>query len=103
MSVRQFTIDNYVSIEFDPFGFSIKDFRDGMHLSRHNSSSRLYPFTEPESTHAHAHASAYVTISPFQFWHERLGHPGRPVMDFLCSHKFIACNKNASDLICHAC
>jgi hypothetical protein len=25
LSVHQFTIDNLVSIEFDPFGFSIKD------------------------------------------------------------------------------
>ncbi|KAK1415156.1 hypothetical protein QVD17_30928 [Tagetes erecta] len=99
VSVRKFATDNFVSVEFDPFGFSIKNFRDGMHLSRHNSSSQLYPFTTPES----ASASAYVITTPTQFWHERLGHPGRPVMDFLCSNKLIACNKPTLDLVCHAC
>jgi hypothetical protein len=29
VSVRKFTIDNDVSVEFDPFGFSVKDFQTG--------------------------------------------------------------------------
>lgn len=45
--VRKVTIDNKVSIEFDPFGFSLKDLKDGQLLSRHNSSGDMYPFTPP--------------------------------------------------------
>ncbi|KAJ0568579.1 hypothetical protein HanIR_Chr06g0297791 [Helianthus annuus] len=45
ISMRKFNTDNYTSIEFDPFRFSVKDFKDGMILSRHNSTSNLYPLT----------------------------------------------------------
>jgi hypothetical protein len=42
LSVRQFTIDNLVSIEFDPFGFSIKDLHTGHVIKRCSSSGPLY-------------------------------------------------------------
>lgn len=45
VSSRKFTIDNDVSVEFDPFGFSVKDFQIGMHLIRYNNSGDLYPLT----------------------------------------------------------
>jgi len=45
VSVRKFTIDNEVSVEFDSFGFSVKDFQTGMPLMRCNSSGDLYPLT----------------------------------------------------------
>ncbi|KAD3640471.1 hypothetical protein E3N88_29694 [Mikania micrantha] len=96
ISVRKFITDNWVSVEFDPFGFSVKDFQDGRILSRHNSSSHLYPLT-PNNT-----ASAFVTTSSTTFWHDRLGHPGAPIMDFLSSTQFISCNKSSSSF-CSTC
>lgn len=44
LSVRKFTIDNQASVEFDPYGFSIKDLKTGALLSRHDSMGDLYPF-----------------------------------------------------------
>ncbi|XP_071674368.1 uncharacterized protein [Lolium perenne] len=44
ISVRQFTRDNLVSIEFDPFGFSVKDLATKTLLLRSNSDDGLYPF-----------------------------------------------------------
>lgn len=41
--VRQFTNDNQVSIEFDPFGFSVKDIPTHQILLRCDSFSDLYP------------------------------------------------------------
>jgi hypothetical protein len=41
ISVRALTRDNLVSITFDPFGFSIKDFRMGMTLLRCDSMGEL--------------------------------------------------------------
>ena len=41
--VRQFTKDNFVSIEFDPFSFYVKDLRTGIPLMRCNSTGDLYP------------------------------------------------------------
>jgi hypothetical protein len=41
--VRALTRDNLVFIIFDPFGFSIKDFRTGTTPLRCDSTSKLYP------------------------------------------------------------
>ena len=43
ISVRDLTRDNLVSVEFDPWGFSIKDLRTRMALLRWDSSGDLYP------------------------------------------------------------
>jgi len=43
--VRKFTIDNDVSVEFDPFGFFVKDLQTGMPLMRCDSSGDLYLLT----------------------------------------------------------
>ncbi|KAI3669791.1 hypothetical protein L6452_41198 [Arctium lappa] len=71
LSVRKFTRDNNVSIEFDPFGFSLKDLKTGRLLSRHNSTGNLYPVTPP--TLPPQACSLTSTSLP---WHDRLGHPG---------------------------
>jgi hypothetical protein len=44
ISVHQFMRDNYVSIEFDPFGFYVKDLATKTLLLRSNSDGDLYPF-----------------------------------------------------------
>jgi hypothetical protein len=44
ISVRKFTHDNSCSIEFDPYGFSVKDLATRNFLLRSSSSSELYPF-----------------------------------------------------------
>jgi hypothetical protein len=47
ISIRRFTIDNLCSIEFDPFGFSVKDLRTKAAILRCNSRGDLYAFTSP--------------------------------------------------------
>nr|XP_025883367.1 uncharacterized protein LOC112939900 [Oryza sativa Japonica Group] len=42
ISVRRFVIDNWCSVEFDPFGFSVKDLRTRTVIARFNSSGPLY-------------------------------------------------------------
>ena len=49
VSVRKFTVDNHVSVSFDPFGFSIKDLDSDVILHRCDSVGDLYPCT-PSST-----------------------------------------------------
>ena len=44
ISVRKFTRDNMVSIEFDPFGFSVKELATGNIVLRSNSTIDLYSF-----------------------------------------------------------
>ncbi|KAJ9565668.1 hypothetical protein OSB04_001634 [Centaurea solstitialis] len=98
--VRRFTVDNSVSVEFDPFGFTVKDFQTGRPLQRCDSDHHdLYPVIP--SSPPSALASANVAIS-FDTWHRRLGHPGAAVFQFLMSCKFISCSGKTSS-VCHAC
>lgn len=43
--VRRFTLDNNMTVEFDPFGFFVKDIQTGMPLMRCDSTGDLYPLT----------------------------------------------------------
>nr|KYP74656.1 hypothetical protein KK1_007343 [Cajanus cajan] len=45
--VRKFTTHNSISVEFDPFGFSVKDFQTGKPVMRCESQGELYPITKP--------------------------------------------------------
>ncbi|MFS8010596.1 putative RNA-directed DNA polymerase [Helianthus anomalus] len=98
ISVRRFTRDNNVSIEFDPFGFTVKDLKTGQHLSRHNSTGDVYPITPPQLPPQ----ACFITTSTLP-WHDRLGHPGAQVLDIL-SRKFnFLCNKDISTTFCNSC
>jgi len=101
VSVQKFTIDNEVSVEFDPFGFSVKDLQTGMLLMRCNSSGELYPLT-PKSTHQSPTPSTFVTLSN-NLLHNRLGHPGAAVLNSLHRNKFIFCNKSQNNHVCPSC
>ncbi|GJX61913.1 ribonuclease H-like domain-containing protein [Tanacetum coccineum] len=67
--VHQFFRYNNCTIEFDVFGFSIKDFMTRRVLLRCDSTWDLYPITTP-SPIPHAFLVSQHT------WHQRLGHPG---------------------------
>ncbi|GJR81265.1 hypothetical protein Tco_0152050 [Tanacetum coccineum] len=69
ISVRQFTRDNNCTIEFDAFGFSVKDYLTRHILLRCDSSSDLYPVTKPSTS-----PIAFLSTSA-STWHQRLGHP----------------------------
>jgi len=97
LSVRQFTRDNGGSIEFDAFGFSVKEPRTGRVILRCNSSGDLYTVTSA----AQSTASALVAASS-SVWHRRLGHPGSAVLASLKQNNLISCNK-VDRTLCHAC
>lgn len=62
ISVRRFTTDNNCSIEFDPFGLSVKDLQTRSMIARCNSTGDLYPFFLPASTYALAAAASSTTL-----------------------------------------
>ncbi|GJV75638.1 ribonuclease H-like domain-containing protein [Tanacetum coccineum] len=94
--VRQFVRDNNCTIEFDAFGFSVKDFLTRRVLLRCDSTGDLYPVTTP-SPLPHAFLVSQHT------WHQRLGHPGGEVLRRLVSSNFISYNKEKPLVLCHAC
>ena len=101
ISVRQFTTDNHCSIEFDPFGLSVKDLRSRNVIARCNSSGPLYYLHASESTQSPSALVAAAPAASSDLWHRRLGHPGHEALSKLASI-IPGCNKTASS-ICHAC
>nr|GEZ44096.1 ribonuclease H-like domain-containing protein [Tanacetum cinerariifolium] len=96
ISVRQFIFDNYCTVEFDPFGFSVKDFQNHRVMFRCDSTGPLYPVTKPSPI-----PQVYLTSQ--STWHQRLGHPGSELLRNVISNNFISCNKEKSLVLCHAC
>ncbi|GKD13147.1 ribonuclease H-like domain-containing protein [Tanacetum coccineum] len=92
ISVCQFTRDNNCTIEFDAFGFSVKDFLTRHILLKCDSSGDLYLVTKPSSL-----PNALMSLSP-STRHQRLGHPDNDMLRSLSS-----CNKEKSPHVCHAC
>ncbi|GJU67587.1 ribonuclease H-like domain-containing protein [Tanacetum coccineum] len=96
ISVHQFTCDNNCSIEFDPFGFSVKDLWTRHLLLRCNSTGDLYPIIPTTSSPTPLLSTNQST------WHQHLGHLGHEVFHFLVSNKMIDCNKTKPTTLCHA-
>ncbi|KAI3768082.1 hypothetical protein L2E82_18514 [Cichorium intybus] len=94
ISVRSFSRQNKCSIEFDEFGFTVNDYRSKQPLIRCDSDGPLYDVTPSPQV---------FVASSVSLWHQRLGHPGDQVLKSLVSNKFIACNKDANSISCHAC
>ncbi|GJW01530.1 ribonuclease H-like domain-containing protein [Tanacetum coccineum] len=93
--VRQFVRDNNCMIEFDAFGFSVKDFMSRRVLLRCDSTRDLYPVTHPSPI-----PSAFLVSR--HTWHQRLGHPGGDVLRRFISNNVISCNNEKPLILCHA-
>ncbi|GKD26601.1 ribonuclease H-like domain-containing protein [Tanacetum coccineum] len=94
--VCQFVRDNDCTIEFDSFGFSVKDFMTRRVLLRCDSTGDLYHVTAPFPI-PHAFLVSQHT------WHHRLGHPGSDMLRRLVSNNVISCNKEKPPVLCYAC
>ncbi|GJW43304.1 ribonuclease H-like domain-containing protein [Tanacetum coccineum] len=78
VSVRKFTTDNKCSIDFDTYGFTVRDYHTRQTLLRCDSTGDLYPL--------HVAASAFALLTNnHSLWHQRLGHPGDNVIQTLSS------------------
>jgi hypothetical protein len=107
--VRCFTTDNWCSMEFDPFGLSVKDLSTRNVIVRTNSISPLYTLRLPGSTTPSAGAMAALSATPHALvvvapttCHRRLGHPDPDTLSSLSMSSFIHCTSNKHEF-CHAC
>jgi hypothetical protein len=96
LSVRRFTTNNVCSMEFDPFGFSVKDLTTKNVIVRSNSTDPLYTMRLPGSLTPSFSAVATLTAVPHALppvapttWHRRLGHPGPDALSSLSWSSFI--------------
>jgi hypothetical protein len=98
ISVRSLTRDNPITIEFDAFGFSIKDFHTRVVILRCDSDGELYPLVAgrpPLRQSLHA----FITT---ELWHQWLGHPGSASLSKILASFQFTCNKS-KPTTCHAC
>ena len=105
LSVRQFTVDNSCSIEFDPFGLSVKDLTSRRLLARCDSVGPLYTLRLPavSTTSSLPLSHALATIASSVTWHRRLGHPGADALSKLSCSSDISCTRGTHESLCHAC
>jgi hypothetical protein len=75
-ATRKFVRDNNCSVEFDPFGFSLKDLFTRRVLMRSNSSGDLYPFFGDQGVTT---STTALTVTN-DLWHRRLSHPSSSAM-----------------------
>jgi hypothetical protein len=99
--VRRFTTDNLVSIEFDPFGLSVKDLQTKNVIVRCNSSGQLYPLFPSADTSTPQ--AFLMTVESSTIWHCRLAHLSDDAFSILARSSAISCNKFDHLPLCHAC
>jgi hypothetical protein len=99
ISVRKFSRDNLVSIEFDLFGLSVKDYLTKAEIACFNSSGDLY------SLHGVPAAVPPTSmVASVDFWHRRLGHPNNVVLSSLLSEFSLPCNRfSHNPSLCESC
>jgi hypothetical protein len=105
VSVCCFTTDNLFSVEFDPYGLTVKDLQTKNVIVKCNSSGQLYPifpstyasFPQAFLTDTHADAQSSTV------WHRRLDHLSNEAFSTLARSSAISCNKFDHAPLCHAC
>ena len=97
--VRRFTTDNWCSVEFDPFGFSVKDLHTQKVILRSDSTGDLY--SVPHLLNQKALSA--VTNESSSTWHRRLIHTNNVTLNSLISSGFISCNEDNLLSCCNAC
>nr|GEV33204.1 ribonuclease H-like domain-containing protein [Tanacetum cinerariifolium] len=97
--VRQFTRDNDVSVEFDAYGFSVKDYQTGQLFLRCDSTGDLYLVTQQPLSQTPVVLLSFSSTT----WHSRLGHLGDDVLHRLESRNLISSRKSKFSALCHAC
>lgn len=100
ISVRRLSIDNNLAIEFDPFGFTVKDYQTGIRLMRCNSQSDLYPFSSLVIQQLQPQALSAISQN---IWHHRLGHPDAVILSLLRKNKSISCKHTKFPFLCQSC
>jgi hypothetical protein len=105
LSICHFTTDNSCSMEFDPFGLSMKDLATRRVLARYDSNGPLYTLPLPTlpTTTPHVVPYALATTASSATRHCRLGHPGLDVLSKLSSTSASTCPHSRDDSLCHAC
>jgi hypothetical protein len=101
--IHHFTTDNWCSIEFDPFGLSVKDLSTQNMIIRCNCSGPLYTMCLPSHPAPSSHvAPPFAIVASVSTLYRRLDHPGVDILSKLSNDSSVICSRRTHDL-CHAC
>jgi hypothetical protein len=76
LSVHRFTTGNWCSMEFDPFGLSVKDLSTRNVVTKCDSLGPFYTMRLPShSTPSSSIAAPIAQVASTSTWHHCLGHP----------------------------
>ena len=102
LSVRRFTHDNRVYIEFHPNSLFVKDLLTGAILLRGRVRGGLYELDAPLVTHLPKQVFNALKASSSQ-WHARLGHPATQVVQHVLHRHQLPSESNKIVSVCDAC
>ncbi|KAG7542778.1 GAG-pre-integrase domain [Arabidopsis thaliana x Arabidopsis arenosa] len=102
ISVRQFTKDNWCSVDFDPFGFTVKDLPSRKVLLRCESSGDLYSLPATFNKTPSSSPTALLASTP-ELWHKRLGHAQNSSLRSVFNSNPSLCNKGPAPISCEPC
>jgi hypothetical protein len=97
VSVQQSSKDNYVSLEYFPYHFLIKDLGTRKVLLHGNCKDGLYPL--PNIWRG---ALGAIKMSPHQ-WHSRLRNLSFHIVQKLARQNKISCSSESEESVCNAC
>ncbi|PKU80445.1 Retrovirus-related Pol polyprotein from transposon TNT 1-94 [Dendrobium catenatum] len=93
ISISQLTKDNFISITFDPFGFTLKDLATQETILQGPAKDGLYQVPMASSTQLHTALTTQRDTT--EVWHRRLGHPHNRVFNFISNcNSLLNINKN---------
>jgi hypothetical protein len=111
LSVYRFTTNNWCSMEFDPFGLSMRNLTTRNVIAKLNSTGPLYLFHLLRSitsscislcAMSFVAAPRILAVITTSLWHHRLGNPVPNALSSLSRSSFISCTSTTHDF-CHAC
>jgi hypothetical protein len=101
LSIHCFATDNWCSMEFDPFGLSVKGLYTWNVITRCYSSRALYTMCLPSHSAPSSHVAAPLAlVASTSSWHWCLGHLGVDVLSKLSHDSSVFCSSRTHDICC---
>jgi hypothetical protein len=99
LPVHCYTTDNGCSMEFNPFGLSVKELSTRNMITSCNNLGPLYTMCLPSYPSPSPHVSAPLAlVASVSTWHRCLGHPGVDVQSKLSHDSSVICSRHTHDL-----
>ena len=103
ISVNKLCTDNFVSVEFFPNQFQVKDLNSGAQILHGQSKDGGYEW--PSQSAPISSSSVFISSvkCPLSLWHSRLGHPALPILNSVVLKSLLPLSNKDSNFHCTDC